>query len=96
MMLAAWKLGPALAAGCTVVLKPAEQTPLTALYIASLIREASLLRRIKQTKPKQNKSSHYVKDIPCVDVLAYAIRGGSLEEICWQKQSTHSIDYVCM
>jgi len=36
------KLGPALATGCTVVLKPAEQTPLTALYIASLIKEAQL------------------------------------------------------
>ncbi|XP_052214728.1 aldehyde dehydrogenase, mitochondrial-like isoform X3 [Dreissena polymorpha] len=36
----AWKLGPTLACGCTVVVKPAEQTPLTALYIASLIKEA--------------------------------------------------------
>ena len=35
----AWKIGPALATGCTVVLKPAEQTPLTALYMASLIAE---------------------------------------------------------
>ena len=33
------KLGPALATGNTVVLKPAEQTPLTALYIASLFKE---------------------------------------------------------
>jgi acyl-CoA reductase-like NAD-dependent aldehyde dehydrogenase len=38
-MMAAWKLGPALATGCTVVLKPAEQTPLTALHIAALIKE---------------------------------------------------------
>ena len=35
----AWKIGPALACGCTIVLKPAEQTPLTALYVASLIKE---------------------------------------------------------
>lgn len=35
-----WKWGPALAAGCTLVLKPAEQTPLTALYVAALSREA--------------------------------------------------------
>lgn len=33
-----WKLGPALAAGCTIVLKTAEQTPLTALRIAELIK----------------------------------------------------------
>ncbi|CDQ61886.1 unnamed protein product [Oncorhynchus mykiss] len=36
----AWKLGPALACGNTVVLKPAEQTPLTCLYIGSLVKEA--------------------------------------------------------
>ena len=39
MPMIGWKIAPALAAGCTVVLKPAEQTPLTALYIASLIKE---------------------------------------------------------
>jgi len=38
--MAAWKLGPALAAGNTVVLKPAEQTPVTALELAKLIQEA--------------------------------------------------------
>ena len=37
LLMAAWKLGPALAAGCTVVLKPAEQTPLTALRLGELI-----------------------------------------------------------
>ncbi|KAH9628706.1 hypothetical protein HF086_003660 [Spodoptera exigua] len=35
-----WKIAPALAAGCTIVLKPAEQTPLTALAVAALIKEA--------------------------------------------------------
>lgn len=39
-MLISNKLGPAIAAGNTVIVKPAEQTPLTALYIASLIKEA--------------------------------------------------------
>lgn len=38
--LAAWKLGPALAAGCTVVLKPSEMTPLTSLHLAALSKEA--------------------------------------------------------
>ncbi|MCO5977030.1 aldehyde dehydrogenase family protein [Ideonella oryzae] len=40
LLVAAWKLGPALAAGCTVVLKPAEQTPLTALFLGRLVVEA--------------------------------------------------------
>jgi betaine-aldehyde dehydrogenase len=39
LLLAMWKLGPALSAGCTVVLKPAEQTPLTILEFARLVRE---------------------------------------------------------
>ncbi len=40
LLMAAWKLAPALACGCTVVLKPAEQTPLTALRLGELIQEA--------------------------------------------------------
>lgn len=40
LLMQAWKLGPALAAGCTVVMKIAEQTPLTALRIGELIMEA--------------------------------------------------------
>jgi aldehyde dehydrogenase (NAD+) len=42
MLLAAWKLGPALATGNTVVLKPAEQTPLTALRLGELCLEAGI------------------------------------------------------
>jgi phenylacetaldehyde dehydrogenase len=43
LMLAAWKLAPALAAGCAAVIKPAEQTPLSALYLAHLRRAPDLL-----------------------------------------------------
>ena len=39
LLMAAWKLAPALAAGCTCVLKPAEQTPLTALEMAGWLAE---------------------------------------------------------
>jgi len=42
LLMAAWKLGPALATGCTVVLKPAEQTPLSALRLGELALEAGL------------------------------------------------------
>ena len=42
MLMAAWKLAPALATGNTVVLKPAETTPLTALLLAQVIQEAEL------------------------------------------------------
>ena len=40
LLMQAWKLGPALACGCTVVMKPAEQTPLSALRVGELILEA--------------------------------------------------------
>ena len=40
--MAAWKLGPVLATGNCVVLKPAEQTPLTALRLGEIIQEAAL------------------------------------------------------
>jgi phenylacetaldehyde dehydrogenase len=42
LLMAAWKLGPALTAGNTVVLKPAEQTPLTALRLGELIQDAGI------------------------------------------------------
>ena len=42
LLMAAWKLAPALAAGCTCVLKPAEQTPLTALEIANYFEEVGI------------------------------------------------------
>jgi phenylacetaldehyde dehydrogenase len=42
LLMAVWKIGPALATGCTIVLKPAEDTPLTALRLAELALEAGL------------------------------------------------------
>ncbi|KAI3700930.1 hypothetical protein L2E82_45571 [Cichorium intybus] len=42
LLMFAWKVGPALACGNTIVLKTAEQTPLTALYVAQLLLEAGL------------------------------------------------------
>ena len=41
LLMVSLKLGPALACGNVVVLKPAEQTPLTALYLGSLLKEVS-------------------------------------------------------
>jgi phenylacetaldehyde dehydrogenase len=51
LLMAAWKLGPALATGCTVVLKPAEQTPLTALRLAELIAEAGVPEGVVNVVP---------------------------------------------
>ena len=49
LLMAVWKIAPALAAGCPLVLKPAEQTPLTALRLGELALEAGFPRRARST-----------------------------------------------
>jgi phenylacetaldehyde dehydrogenase len=51
LLMAAWKLGPALATGCTIVLKPAEQTPLSALKLGELILEAGFPEGVVNVVP---------------------------------------------
>jgi gamma-glutamyl-gamma-aminobutyraldehyde dehydrogenase/4-guanidinobutyraldehyde dehydrogenase/NAD-dependent aldehyde dehydrogenase len=51
LMMTAWKIGPALAAGNSVILKPSEKSPLSALYLASLAHEAGLPSGVFQVLP---------------------------------------------
>ncbi|PGY92379.1 aldehyde dehydrogenase family protein, partial [Bacillus thuringiensis] len=51
LLMAAWKLGAALATGCTIVLKPAEQTPLSLLYTAQLLKEAGFPNGVVNVVP---------------------------------------------
>jgi acyl-CoA reductase-like NAD-dependent aldehyde dehydrogenase len=51
LLMASWKVGPALATGCSVVLKPAEQSPLTALLLAELASEAGVPDGVLQVVP---------------------------------------------
>ena len=53
--MAAWKLAPALAAGCTIVLKPAEQTPLSALRLGQLLLEAGLPRGRREHRHRRRR-----------------------------------------
>ncbi|WP_153732757.1 aldehyde dehydrogenase family protein [Sporosarcina obsidiansis] len=71
-MMAAWKIAPALATGCTVVLKPAEQTPLSALYLAKLIQEAGFPKGVINivNGHGENTGSALVKH-PSVDKIAF-------------------------
>ncbi|TYZ58899.1 hypothetical protein PybrP1_009503 [[Pythium] brassicae (nom. inval.)] len=57
LLMAAWKLGPALAAGCTIVLKPAEQTPLSALRLGELIVEAGFPPGVVNIVPGQGATA---------------------------------------
>nr|CAI5847542.1 unnamed protein product [Callosobruchus analis] len=60
LLMLSWKWGPALAAGCTIVLKPAEQTPLTALAIAALTKEAGFPPGVINVIPGDISSSKYI------------------------------------
>jgi phenylacetaldehyde dehydrogenase len=51
LLMAAWKLGPALAVGCTIVMKPAEQTPLSALRLGELFLEAGFPEGVVNVVP---------------------------------------------
>ena len=51
LVMAAWKLAPALAAGCSCILKPAELTPLTALYLGRLLLEAGVPEGVVSVLP---------------------------------------------
>jgi acyl-CoA reductase-like NAD-dependent aldehyde dehydrogenase len=69
--MAAWKTGPALAAGCTVVLKPAEQTPLTALRLGELALEAGLPEGVLNVITGDGETGAALVDHPGVDKIAF-------------------------
>ncbi|XP_049871420.1 aldehyde dehydrogenase, mitochondrial [Pectinophora gossypiella] len=71
LLMAAWKLGPALATGCTLVLKPAEQTPLTALYVAQLIKEAGFPAGVVNVLPGFGDTGAALVDHPDIDKIAF-------------------------
>ncbi|WP_033829497.1 aldehyde dehydrogenase family protein [Bacillus andreraoultii] len=72
LLMAMWKLGAALATGCTVVLKPAEQTPLSALYLAELIDEAGFPKGVVNIVPGFGETAGQpLVDHPQVDKIAF-------------------------
>ena len=71
LLMAAWKVGPALAAGCTTVLKPAEQTPLTALRLGELTLEAGFPEGVLNVVTGDGATGAALVDHPGVDKLAF-------------------------
>ncbi len=72
LLMAAWKLGPALATGCTVILKPAEQTPLTALRLGELIQEAGFPDGVVNIVPGYGETAGAALSAhPDVDKIAF-------------------------
>jgi aldehyde dehydrogenase (NAD+)/phenylacetaldehyde dehydrogenase len=71
LMMAAWKLGPCLAAGCVSVLKPAEQTPLTALRIGELALEVGFPPGVLNVITGDGATGAALVDSPGVDKIAF-------------------------
>jgi aldehyde dehydrogenase (NAD+) len=71
LLMAAWKIAPALAAGNTVVLKPAETTPLTALKLAEIIHDAGLPKGVVNIVTGYGDTGAALVDHPDVDKIAF-------------------------
>jgi acyl-CoA reductase-like NAD-dependent aldehyde dehydrogenase len=71
LLMAVWKIAPALAAGCSIVLKPAEQTPLTALRLGELTLEAGFPEGTLNVLTGDGETGAALVDDPGVDKVAF-------------------------
>lgn len=71
LLMAMWKVAPALAAGCTIVLKPAEQTPLTALRFGDLALEAGIPAGVLNVLTGDGATGAALVDHPGVDKISF-------------------------
>jgi aldehyde dehydrogenase (NAD+) len=71
LLMLAWKIAPALAAGCTIVLKPAEFTPLTALLFSEVVREIGLPRGVLNIITGDGRTGAALVDHRDVDKIAF-------------------------
>ena len=76
LMMAVWKIGPALAAGCTVVLKPAPATPLTTLMLAELAAQAGIPDGVLNIVTGGSETGQAIVDHP--DVRMVSLTGSSV------------------
>ncbi|WP_151771626.1 aldehyde dehydrogenase family protein [Streptomyces abyssomicinicus] len=81
LLMLAWKIAPALATGNTVVLKPAETTPLSALFFADVCRQAGLPRGVVNILPGYGDTGAALVAHPGVDKVAFTGSTGVGKEI---------------
>jgi betaine-aldehyde dehydrogenase len=80
-MMAAWKIGPALAAGCTIVLKPAPGTPLTTLLLADFIKEAGIPDGVVNIVTGGNDTGQAIVEHPDVRMVSLTGSTGTGKKI---------------
>jgi acyl-CoA reductase-like NAD-dependent aldehyde dehydrogenase len=71
LLMASWKISPALAAGCTVILKPAEQTPLSAIRLGQLALEAGLPEGVINVLTGDGETGAALVDSTSIDKIAF-------------------------
>jgi len=71
LLMMAWKVAPALAAGCTIVIKPAEFTPLTALLFAEIAADAGLPAGVLNVLTGDGETGKLMVDHPDIDKIAF-------------------------
>lgn len=89
MMMTAWKVAPALAAGCTVVLKPASLTPLTALALAEICQEAGVPNGVLNVVTGSGSDiGSYLTEHPGVDKVAFTGETNTGKEVMAKASNT--------
>jgi betaine-aldehyde dehydrogenase len=81
LLMAIWKIGPALAAGCTVVLKPAPTTPITALMLAELSAEAGIPEGVLNVVTGGNETGQALVEHPDVRMVSLTGSTGTGKKI---------------
>ena len=81
LLMAVWKLGPALAAGCTVVLKPAPTTPLSTLMLADLLQEAGIPEGVVNIVTGGNDTGQAIVEHPDVRMVSLTGSTGTGKKI---------------
>ena len=88
LLVAAWKWGPALAAGCTIIMKPAEQTPLTCLRLAELAQEAGIPDGVINVIPGFGATGAAMVKHPGIDKIAFTGHYETAQKIMVDASST--------
>jgi betaine-aldehyde dehydrogenase len=81
LMMAIWKIGPALAAGCTIVLKPAPATPLTTLMLGELIAEAGIPDGVVNIVSGGNETGQAIVEHPAIRMVSLTGSSGTGKKI---------------
>jgi aldehyde dehydrogenase (NAD+) len=96
LLMQAWKLGPALATGCTSVMKTAPQTPLSALKVAALAKEVGFPDGVINIVPGDDNCGKLLANHDGLDKIAFTGSTGVGREIMKQAASSHKLNRVTL